>query len=113
MHESIQTHYKDLEAAVRSTAVPADRREVIAGLVRRLPALYTQFRETNESRWGEEITRVVQAVLKELEACPEARKLDAAFRAKLSLLHEELGVPKLTLKSAPKPPGPKKARKKK
>ena len=102
-----------MEKAVRSTAVPADRREVIAGLVRRLPALYTQFRETNESRWGEEITRVVQAVLKDLEACPESRKLDAAFRAKLSLLHEELGVPKLALKSVPKPPGPKKTRKKK
>ena len=113
MHESIRTHFKDLEEAVRSTGVPADRREAIAGLVRRLPALYTQFRETNDSRWGEEITRVVQAVLKELEACPEARKLDAAFRAKLSLLHEELGVPKLTLKSAPKPPSPKKTRKKK
>ena len=113
MHESIRTHFKDLEEAVRSTGVPADRREVIAGLVRRLPALYTQFRETNDSRWGEGITRVVQAVLKELEACPEARKLDAAFRAKLSLLHEELGVPKLTLKSAPPPPSPKKARTKK
>ena len=55
---------------------------------------------------------MVEVVLKELEACPEARKLDAAFRAKLSLLHEESGVPKLTLKSAP-PPGPKKARRKK
>jgi hypothetical protein len=55
---------------------------------------------------------VVQAVLKDLEACPEARKLDAAFRAKLSLLHEESGVRKLALKSAP-PPGPKKARRKK
>ena len=112
MHESIRTHFKDLEEAVRSTGVPADRREVIAGLVRRLPALYTQFRETNDSRWGEEIARVVQAVLKDLEACPEARKLDAAFRAKLSLLHEESGVPKLALKSAPSP-GPKKARRKK
>ena len=113
MHESIQTHFQDLEEAVRSTAVPSDRREAIAGLVGRLPALYTQFRDTNDSRWGEEITRVVQAVLKDLEACPEARKLDAAFRTKLSLLHEELGVPKLTLKSAPPPPGPKKTRKKK
>ena len=112
MHESIRTHFKDLEEAVGSTAVPADRREVIAGLVRRLPALYDQFRETNDARWGEEITRVVQAVLKDLEACPEARKLDAAFRAKLSLLHEEWGVPKLTLKSA-SPPSQKKTRTKK
>jgi hypothetical protein len=113
MHESIQTHFKDLEEAVRSTAVPPERQEVIAGLVRRLPALYTKFRETNDSRCGDEISRVVQAVLKDLEACPQARKLDAAFRAKLWLLHEELGVPKLTLKAAPPPPSPKKTRTKK
>ena len=70
MHDSIQRHFKELEEAVRSTAVPADRREVIAGLVRRLPALYTKFRETNDSRCGDEITHLVQAVLKDLEACP-------------------------------------------
>jgi hypothetical protein len=113
MHESIQKHFKDLEEAVRATAVPVDRREVIAGLVRRLPALYGKFRETNDSRCGDEITRLVQSVLMDLEACPEARKLDAAFREKLQLLHEELGVPKLTLKSALSPQRRQKARKKK
>ena len=113
MHESIRAHFKDLEDAVRTTAVPADRKDVIAGCVKRLSALYAKFRETSESRYGDEITRVVQAVLKDLEACPEARKLDAAFREKLRLLHEELGVPKLTLRPAPPPPGPKKTRKKK
>ena len=113
MDESIRTHFKDLEEAVRTTTVPADRREVMAGLVRRLPALYTQFRETNDSRCGDEITRVVQAVLKDLEGCPEARKLDAVFREKLRLLHEQLGVPKLVLKAAPPAPSSKKARKKK
>jgi hypothetical protein len=37
----------------------------------------------------------------------------AAFRAKLRLLHEEAGVPPLALKPAPPVPGPKKARRKK
>ena len=101
------------EDAVRTTAVPADRKEVIVGSVKRLSALYAKFRETNESRYGDEITRLVQSVLKDLEACPEARKLDAAFREKLRLLHEELGVPPLALRPAPPPPGPKKAHKKK
>jgi hypothetical protein len=113
MHESIKEHFKDLEEAVRSTTIPADRKEVIAGTVRRLTGLYTKFRETNESRYGDQITALVQGVLMELEACPEARKLDAAFREKLQLLHEELGVPKLALKPAPPPPAPKKPRKKK
>src|SRR5947209_598299 len=100
MHADIQAHFAALEEAIRKTTVPAERKEVIAGSVRRLSALYTQFRETNESRYGDEITRVVQSVLKDLEACPEAQKLDAAFREKLWLLHEALGLPQLTLKRA-------------
>ncbi len=113
MHDSIRAHFKDLEDAVRATAVPADRQEVITNSVRLLPGLYARFRETDDSRYGDEIARVVQAILKDLEACPEAQKLDAAFREKLRLLHEELGVPKLALKPAPAPPGPKKTGKKK
>jgi hypothetical protein len=110
MHESIRAHFRELEEALRSTAVPADRLEVIAGSIRRLPALYARFRETNESRHGEEIARLVQGVLKDLQACPQARGLDAAFREKLRLLHEELGVPPLALKAAPPTPAPRKGR---
>jgi hypothetical protein len=113
MHPDIQAHFKELEDAVRTTAVPPDRREVIAGAVRQLAALYTRFRQTNDSRYGDEITRLVQGVLKDLQACPEARKLDAAFREKLRLLHEAAGVPPLALKPAPPAPGAKKARKQK
>jgi hypothetical protein len=112
MHPTIQAHFQELEDALRATAVPTDRREVIAGCVRRLATLYTQSRQTNDSRYGEELTRLVQGILKELQACPEARKLEAAFRAKLRLLHEEAGVPPLALKPAPPAPGAKKARKK-
>ena len=50
-------------------------------------------------------------MLKDLQACPQARQLDAAFRERLRLLHEELGVPPLALK--PVAPAPtKKSRKK-
>jgi hypothetical protein len=112
MHETIQAHFQKLEDAVQTTAIPADRQEFIATSIRKLPALYTQFRQTNESRFGAEITRLVQWVLKELEACPEAQKLDADFREGLQLLHEELGLPGLTLKLSAPPPKPPKKRKK-
>ena len=112
MHASIRAHFQELEDSVRATAVPAERQEVIAGCVRRLTALYAKYRETNDSRYGEEITRVVQAVLQDLEACPEARQLGTPFREKLRLLHEELGVPGLALKAPPPRRGPKKPRKK-
>ena len=112
MHETIQAHFQALAEAVQATAIPADRQQVIATSIRRLSALYTQFRETSESRYGEEITRLVQAVLKELEACPEARKLDADFREGLRQLHEQVGLPALTLKPPAVPPRPRKTRKK-
>ena len=112
MHETIRAHFQELEDAVQPTTIPADRKEVIAGSIKRLAALYTQFRQTNESRYFDEIARVVQGVLKDLEACPQAQKLDAAFRQKLWHLHEELGLPRLALKPASPPPGSKKARKK-
>jgi hypothetical protein len=112
MHETIRAHFQALGAAVQGTTIPADRQQVIATSIRRLSALYTQFRQTSESRYGEEITRVVQAVLKELEACPEARKLDAAFREGLRQLHEQVGLPALTLKPPAAPPKPRKTRKK-
>ena len=112
MHETIQAHFQALQDAVCTTAIPADRQQVIATSIKRLSALYLQFRESNESRYGEEIARVVQSVLKELEACPEARKLDADFRAKLRLLHDELGVPGLLLKPQAPAPKARKTRKK-
>src|SRR5262245_10556996 len=113
MHADIRAHFQALADAAQGTAIPAERKEVVARSVQRLAALYAQFGETNESRYGDAITAVVQAVLNDLEACPEARKLGAAFRVKLRRLHEELGVPHLALKSAPQSTGSKKTRAKK
>lgn len=109
MHESIRKHFAKLDKAIRTTAVPAQRKASIAGYIVKLSDLYTQYRLTNESRYGDEITRLVQGVLNELAACPDAQKLDAEFRSRLHLLHEELGVPTLPLKPSPPPPKAPKA----
>ena len=112
MHETMRAHFQGLADAVRPTTIPADRKEVVAGSIKCLAALYTQSRQTDESRYFDEVTRVVQGVLKDLQAFPQAQELDAAFRQKLWHLHEELGLPRLALKPASPPPGSKKARKK-
>ena len=112
MHEAIQAHFQELAHAVETTAIPADRQQVLKTSINGLAKLYTQFRETNESRYGKEITRVVQAVLRELETCPQARKLDADFREKLRLLHDRLGVPGLVLKPQAAAPKTRNTRKK-
>jgi hypothetical protein len=113
MHESIQAHFKDLEDAVRTTKLPIERRDYIAGLIQRLPSLYSKYRETSESRFGDQITVLVQAVLKALDECPEAQELGTTFRVKLHLLHQKLGVPELPLKPPRPPAAAKKTRKKK
>jgi hypothetical protein len=116
MHENLREHFRNLHVAMRATGLSANRRKYVAGLIEQLPALYAKYRETSESRFGDEITELVQIVLRTLEAVPAAQELDAPFRAKLRLLHEELGVPQLPLKPVTRvtpPPAPKKSHKKK
>jgi hypothetical protein len=108
MHERIRAHFAALQPALEITTLTDERKQFISKSVVKLAALYEQFRETNESRFGDTITKVVQAILRELEACPEARKLDADFREGLHALHEELGIPALQLKPAKVPSRPKK-----
>src|SRR6202171_203584 len=71
-----------------------------------LPDLYEKFCQTNESRYGEEISRRLLVVLKELASdkrdCPEARKLSTHIIDHLRLLHEQFGVPGFAL-NAPAP----------
>jgi hypothetical protein len=111
MHETVKAHFAALEVAVRATAIRADRKQLITTSIEKLPDLYSRYRQTNESRFGDEITRLVQSVLKQLEASPEAQKLDPDFREGLRVLHEDLGIPSLPLRPVAPPPKPPKTRK--
>ena len=111
MHERIRALFAALEAAVDDTGLTPERKAFISVWVLKLHELYGTFRETNSSRFGDEITRLVQQILRELEACPEAAKLDPEFRAGLHELHDELGIPKVALKPVPLPPKTKSRKK--
>jgi hypothetical protein len=67
-----------------------------------LPTLYDKFSQTNESRYGDEITRRIVAVLKELAASKEhtlaAAKMATHITGRLGLLHEQFGLPRLVLR---------------
>jgi hypothetical protein len=108
MHERIRAHFSELQAALEDTTLSDERKQFVASSVVKLAALYAQFRETNMSRFGDEISRLVQAVLYQLQECPEAGKLDADFVHGLHSLHQELGIPRLSLKPVKVPPKPKK-----
>jgi hypothetical protein len=68
-----------------------------------LPKLYADFCRTYESRFGDEILRLVRAILKRVaEGGPgeDAARVAHAFVTKLTGLHVRLGLPPLILKLA-------------
>ena len=113
MGEALQAQLAMLGKKVRAAAIPDACKHTTDWCIGKLPTLYAKFRETNESRYGEEITRLVQGVLKELttshSACPEAQKLATNITNRLRLLHEQFGLPGLNLK----PPAPSATRSRK
>ena len=110
MEKAIQAHLGVLGEAVQATALPAESKHSAAWLIGRLPALYNLLRQTDDSRYDDEITRLYQALINELAsagvACPRALKLAARIPEGLRSLHEELGLPKLALKT-PSLPAPR------
>ena len=102
MDEVLGAHLKRLEDAVRATAIPEDSKRTARWCLQQLPAQYALSRQTNESRHDDEITRLVQVLIRQLTAgaaCPEAQKLAASLPEGFRLLHERLGLSFLTLKT--------------
>lgn len=114
MEHAIQVQLAELGNDVRAAAIPAASKQTTLWCVDRLPTLYANFRLTYESRYGEEITRLVQGAMNELVSSATAsaatQKLAASIIERLHLLHEQTGIPKLTLKPPrPSPPRSRKA----
>ena len=101
MDEAVQARLTALGDEVRAAAIPDGPKHSALWCVGQLPALYAKFRRTNETQYGDEITRLVRAALHELaksaRGCPEASRLAARITDHLRLLHEEFGLPRLAL----------------
>ena len=113
MDQAIAAHLQGLQDAVRATAIPEDSQRTALWCLKQLPAQYALSRQTHESRYDDEITRLVQVLIQQLAAggtCPEARKLAASLPEDFRLLHERLGLSFLALKP-PAPPARKSPKK--
>jgi hypothetical protein len=66
MDEAIAAHLKRLEDAVRATAIPEDSQRTALWCLKQLPAQYALSRQTNESRYDDEITRLVRVLIRQL-----------------------------------------------
>src|SRR5262249_31609168 len=97
---------------VRVATAPGAGTHTATWCVGQLPALYDRLCQTHESRYAEEITRLVRGMLQGLAqshpVCPEAQQLEASLIDRLRRLHEQVGLPGLNLKApgpaAPRPP---------
>lgn len=101
MHDLIRSHFTTLQTALKSTNVGGHPKRIISDAIEKLPPLYQMYRDTNLSRYGDEITRLVQSCLRELHSDAESKSLEEGFREGMHRLHDDLGIPKLPLKPPP------------
>jgi hypothetical protein len=107
MEKVLMSTLTSLSKSVEATAVSPDCKHTVAWCLGKLPALYAHYQATNESRYGDEITRLVQALIKELtrktDECQEAYVIANGMIERFQLLHERLNLPTLVLKGPPEP----------
>jgi len=107
MDDELKREFSSIAEEVRATAIPESNKESALYCINRLPALYAKLCSTSESRYGDEITLLVQGVVKELvqnkQPCPKAAQLAAAVPGRFNHFHEQWGLPALALK-VPRPP---------
>ena len=101
MDETAQVHLAALEDEVRAAALSEAGRHSALWCLGRLLPQYALHRQTCESRYGEEITRLVRAVLKLLTdpsgAFPVSEALAESLLVRLHLIHEQFGIPRLDI----------------
>ena len=107
MDKAFQAQLSALGNKVREATIPSGCKQYAVRCMETLPTLYDKFYQTNESRYGDEITRVVQAVLNDMalseRACPETQRLAIHITESLLLLHERFGLAALSLRPLDSP----------
>jgi len=103
MKDYIQAQLLELGNDVRKAAIPDASKQTTLWCVDKMPLLYAQFCQTNESRYGDELKRLVQGALDDLAngttASGETQKLGASITERLRALHEREGIPSLNLRT--------------
>jgi hypothetical protein len=102
MDDAFQAQLAAMSDEVRAAALPDGSKHTASWCIGQLPGLYSKFHQTSESRYVDEIRRLVRGLLQELatsaKANPVAHQLALSIADRLRLLHEEFGLPALNLK---------------
>lgn len=103
MEKAFQAELVVISEEVRLAAIPNHCKETALWCLLQLPGLYAKFGAMRESRYSDEIARLIRGVIEELEGPkgnPETQKLALRIGEHFRLLHEEQGLPALSLKPA-------------
>lgn len=110
----MEADFQVIHTALQGTTLPEAVEYNVTWSVQQLPPLYEGLCQTGESRFANEIQRLVQGMvnsLKDAKDCPEAPGLATLITDQLRDMHERLGLGELELKkpAAPKKSKPRKA----
>lgn len=106
MEKAFQAELAVLGEEVRLAAIPNNCKETALWCLLQLPGLYAKFGAMRESRYSDEIARLIRGVVEELggqKGDSETQKLALRISDYFRLLHEEHGLPALQLKAS-RPP---------
>jgi hypothetical protein len=105
MDKIVMSTLTALSKSVEATDVSPDCKHMVAWCLGKLPSLYANYQSSYESRYGDEIKRLVQALIQQLtsktDGCEEAYQIGTGMAGQFQVLHERLNLPVLILKSPP------------
>jgi hypothetical protein len=105
MNSYLQAELATIGRLVEAAAVGDRPRQTVLWALNKMPLAYQQLMKTYESKYVDEIVRLVTLIQKELTN-ENAPKLAATIATRLTTMHSRRGFPSLGLK--PTPPAPAK-----
>lgn len=96
--EQVRVELDEIGNLVKAANIPEDDRRMAAWCLQKLPALCQAFRETYESRYADEITRLERGLVMRFSEQPAStssgpRELATSLTTRFQSLHEQLGLP--------------------
>jgi hypothetical protein len=96
--EQVRVELDEIGNLVKSANIAEDDRRMAAWCLQKLPALCQSFRETYESRYADEITRLERGLVMRFAeqaagTAVQSRELADSLTIRFQSLHEQLGLP--------------------
>jgi hypothetical protein len=110
MDSDLQAELATIGGLVEAAPVGDRARQTVLWALNKMPSAYQQLLKTYESRYVDEIVRLVTVIRQELTN-EDAPELAASIATRLTAMHSRRGFPSLSLKPAPPTPAKRPKRK--